>query len=104
MQFKRQYYFLIVELVLEKTLFVGQTMYDHAGLVTLYKKPVSTQNSLFNSTEIERINNLSGIPKGFEFKVFDTTGNQNNYENLSSITYNKAESKCTQFSTYKINR
>ena len=72
---------------------VGQTMYDHAGLVTLYKKPVSTQNSLFNSTEIERINNLSGIPQGFEFKVFDTTANQNNYENLSSTTYNQVGSK-----------
>jgi choline dehydrogenase-like flavoprotein len=69
---------------------VGQTLYDHAGLVTIYKKEESIQASQFDQDEVNRINALPEIPQGFEFKVFDIAENDNNYENLSSSDYNAA--------------
>ena len=70
---------------------VGQTLYDHAGLVSIYYK-YNTSNSnssvMYIDSEINEIKNLVGNDK---FKIFDINDTEG-YEDLSNVEYNKSSS------------
>jgi len=77
---------------------VGEKLYDHAGMVTIYKKETTTTTTTppdstlyYSDSDITNIRALSGVGDS-NFKIFDTTSNDEGYENLDSSSYNSSSS------------